>query len=85
MTSASRHPRRTAGSQNQDGYTLTVIGAEIIDEFLCLQYSLSPVPAVLVADRTLHEGDDAGLAIDSTAMSTADRAAPTARRPKGTG
>jgi hypothetical protein len=46
-------------------YTVAIIGSGLCDECLCLQYVVSPIPAVLVGDGSLHEGADAGLAIDS--------------------
>ena len=46
-------------------YTVAITGSGLCDECLCLQYVVSPIPAVLVGDGSLHEGGDAGLAIDS--------------------
>jgi hypothetical protein len=64
VTSVSRN-HRYASVATEDPYSLTVLGSQIVDGYLCLQYSVSPVPAPLAGDGTLHEGGDAGLAVDS--------------------
>jgi hypothetical protein len=46
-------------------HAVTIIGTAVYDDFVCLQYEVAPVPPILVGDRALHEGDDAGVAIDS--------------------
>lgn len=46
-------------------YYVAVIGTALFDRFVCLQYAVSPVPAALRDDGSLHEGDNAGIAIDS--------------------
>jgi hypothetical protein len=46
-------------------YTMAVTGSDIHDEYLCVQYLVSPTPTVLVGDRGMHEGSNAGLAVDS--------------------
>ena len=46
-------------------FTVAVTGSGVHDDYLCLQYVVSPTPTVLVADRAMHEGRNAGLAVDS--------------------
>jgi hypothetical protein len=43
-------------------YTVTITGSTLTDDYLCLQYEVSPVPPELIGDRSLHEGGDVGLA-----------------------
>jgi hypothetical protein len=43
-------------------HTLAVTGAVVFHRYLCLQYVVTPVPRVLRAESSLHEGD-AGIAI----------------------
>jgi hypothetical protein len=47
------------------GYTVAVTASSLHDEYLCLEYLVSPTPTVLVGDRAMHEGRDAGVAVDS--------------------
>jgi len=45
-------------------YTVTITGCRLYDNYLCLQYAVSPTPPQLASDRSLHEGADVGLAVD---------------------
>ena len=46
-------------------YSIAITGSGIYNDCLCLQYAVTPIPAALVGDRSLHEGGDAGIAIDN--------------------
>jgi hypothetical protein len=46
-------------------YTLAITGSGLYGGYLCLQYALTPVPAELVQDRSLHEYANAGIALDA--------------------
>ena len=67
--SQSRQRRLSESADGSDevakAFTVAVTGSGVHDEFLCLQYVVSPTPTVLVADREMHEGHNAGVAVDS--------------------
>jgi hypothetical protein len=46
-------------------YNVVITGSGLYNECLCLQYAVTPIPAALIGDRSLHEGGDAGIAIDN--------------------
>jgi len=57
--------RFPAGDEPRDAvYTVRLTGSGLAQDHLCLQYVVFPVPADLAGDHALHEGDQAGLAID---------------------
>jgi hypothetical protein len=41
----------------------SLVGSGLADELLCLEYVVFLVPRLLIGDRSLHEGDAAGLAL----------------------
>ncbi|HEY7045965.1 MAG TPA: hypothetical protein VH373_02000, partial [Jatrophihabitantaceae bacterium] len=59
-----RLPRHDdAGEHDPRDYTVRLVGSGLADELLCLEYVVFLVPRLLIGDRSLHEGDAAGLAL----------------------
>ncbi|HSY16600.1 MAG TPA: hypothetical protein VK816_11480 [Jatrophihabitantaceae bacterium] len=68
---AETRAHRAPGPTPHERYTVTIAGAAMYDGYLCLQYGVCPVPAQLAPPpgdrrpRELHQGGDAGIAMDS--------------------
>jgi hypothetical protein len=62
MTAYSTPASQQAGRHRR--YTITVVDAGVVDDELCLEYEIAPVPASLIDDTRLHEGHDVGVAVD---------------------
>lgn len=46
-------------------YTVAVTECELYGLYLCVQYVASPVPPQLVGEPEMHEGGEAGIAVDA--------------------
>jgi hypothetical protein len=64
-SSAGTGPNTSARPARKSPYAVSIIGTAVYDGFVCLQYAVAPVPPALVGNKSLHEGDNAGVAIDS--------------------
>ncbi len=64
-TSLAASPPANEPAKRTQLYTVTITGSALNDNYLCLQYAVSPVPPALIGDRSLHEGGEVGLAVDS--------------------
>jgi hypothetical protein len=64
--SSGTHATSTMGhtSFGRHRSAVVITGADVFDVYLCLRYEVSPTPTGL-RDGALHEGGDAGIAIDS--------------------